>query len=114
MKIRDLGNAILDFELQTIPKMIAKVPAALFSLAYSAFVFTVETYVKLFFLVFPLALWLLYYNEQIEFGRRWAGIKIIDGLYVTEAGLAAVLGMLVFYVGILFWRHYRFYFLSGK
>lgn len=92
MKIRDLGKAILDFELNKIPKAIFFISKAIFfglfvvfALLFSGFCWAVKTYKSLWALVILACVIIFFHGLEIDCVDYCYNLINISGRYAIVA-----------------------------
>lgn len=98
MKVRDLGKAILDFELNTIPDIFKTAFFAIFTFCYKG----LRQLLKLYIAALPLAVLasiaIFFLGLETCSEYCYGVIKLRDDLYLDDDHLSAIIGITISYV----------------
>lgn len=91
MKIRDLGKAILDFELGSVPKAIFMAFILILGFIYSVFHWLVKTYKSLWWVILLACTGIfIYYLEKDCVNYCYGLVDLYDGYAIQEEGLILI------------------------
>ena len=96
MKIRDLGKAILDFELTTIPKVAYIGICLIFGLLFNVFCWVIKTYKGLWGIILLACVIIFFYGLErncVDWCYRL--IDLYDGYAIKEGNLYLIIFLLV-------------------
>ena len=95
MKVRDLGKAILDFELSTIPKAIYIGVPIIFGLLYGLFCWTIKVYKGLWGIILLVCSVAIFHGlEKDCVDYCWGLIDLSHGYAIKEENLYLIIFLL--------------------
>lgn len=107
MKVRDLGQAILDFELNSIPKAIIGLLSIVVALAWGLFTAVVHLYKSLWFLVLLVCSGLVFFNLE-EDCTYYCGLNLTPK-YSIDYDFVFVVGWALVALIVAFWLDKKIY-----